>query len=252
MDVRLDGRTAAITGGGRGIGRAIGLALARAGASVALLARTGDEINAVAGEIEANGGRALAVQGDVTNPDDVDAFFARIRDFFGGLQILINNAGGARWVRPAEELDLEHFRKGIDLNLSAAHSCMQTAAAMLFERPDQSSVLNIASILAARSVNGMSYYSAAKAGLVAYSQSAAREWGPRGVRVNCIGPGWIETDLSAPLQNENGFYLETLNQIPLKRWGRPDEVASAALFLVSDHARYITGSTLFIDGGLLT
>jgi NAD(P)-dependent dehydrogenase (short-subunit alcohol dehydrogenase family) len=252
VEVSLEGRVAAVTGAGRGIGRAIALALARAGATVALAGRTASDLEAVAEEIEGEGGVALPVRCDVTSDSDVEAFFSRIGDELGGLQILVNNAGGARSMRLLEEIRSSSFSEGIALNLRAPFVCMRSAAEMLFERPNESSVINVVSVLAMRATDGLSDYSGAKAGLVAFSRGAAREWGARGVRVNCIGPGWIDTELSASLKSDQAFFQSTMSQIPLGRWGMPADVAGAAVFLASDYARYITGTTLIIDGGLLT
>jgi gluconate 5-dehydrogenase len=128
---------------------------------------------------------------------------------------------------------------------------MRAAAPHLFAAAPHATVLNIVSVAAERPLPGMSYYGAAKSAVVSLSRAAAREWGPRGVRVNCLGPGWIETDLSEALRQDPEFSKTTLAQIPLGRWGTVEEVAEVAVFLVSDKARYVTGATLFVDGGLL-
>jgi NAD(P)-dependent dehydrogenase (short-subunit alcohol dehydrogenase family) len=112
-------------------------------------------------------------------------------------------------------------------------------------------VLNVVSVAAVQGLEGMTYYSGAKAAVMGFSRAAAREWGPRGVRVNCLGPGWIATDLNQALRDDPAFVRQTLTRVPLGRWGGVTEIADAAAFLVSDAARYITGTTLFVDGGLL-
>lgn len=251
VDLRLEGRTALVTGAGRGIGRATALAFAQLGADVALAARSSGEIEAVASEIEALGRRALPVACDVTEQDQVEHLVDRVGSELGGLQIVVNNAGGAQWIRAVENVDPERFDHAIALNLTAVQNVMRACAPLLFERPSESSVTNVVSIAARRGIEKMSYYSAAKAAVVGLSRAAAREWGPRGVRVNCLGPGWIETQLSSGLRNDGEFFESSIEQIPLRRWGRPDDIASAIAFLASDAAAYVNGATLYVDGGLL-
>jgi NAD(P)-dependent dehydrogenase (short-subunit alcohol dehydrogenase family) len=242
---------ALVTGAGRGIGRAIAIQLADAGHPVSLAARSGDELDLVAEEISERGGRALTVICDVTAGDAIDHLVERTVGELGGLQILVNNAGGAHRVLPLDELTERDFDRGTALNYTSVYRTMHVAAPHLFEAAPHASVLNVVSVLAQQSMPGVSYYSGAKAGVVALSRSAAREWGPRGVRVNCIGPGWIETELSRPLRESEDFTAETLAQVPLGRWGTAEEIADVATFLVSDAARYVTGATLYADGGLL-
>jgi NAD(P)-dependent dehydrogenase (short-subunit alcohol dehydrogenase family) len=250
--LRLDGRIALVTGGGRGIGRALAIALAEQGAEVALAARTASELAAVAGEIEAGGGRASYAPCDVTDAAEVAALVAHVRERHGGLHMLVNAAGGAHRMREVAEVDEATFSLGIELNLASVQRTMRAAAPLLFAHPGEASVLNIASIAAARALPDLSYYSAAKAGVVALTRSTAREWGPRGVRVNCLGPGWINTSLSRPLRENEQFFRAAVDQIPLGRWGEPQEVASVGVFLLSSAARYVTGQALYVDGGLLT
>ena len=190
-------------------------------------------------EVEALGRRALPVRCDVTDTESVESLIARVRDELGGLQILVNNAGGGAWLREIELLDHEQFEQGISLNLCSIHNVMRAAAPLLFERPGESSVTNIVSIAAARGMEGLSYYSAAKSGVVGLSRAAAREWGPRGVRVNCLGPGWIDTQLASPMRRDAEFFRQSIDQIPLRRWGEPADIASTILFLASG----IRGST---------
>jgi NAD(P)-dependent dehydrogenase (short-subunit alcohol dehydrogenase family) len=247
----LEGRVALVTGASRGIGRAVALALASAGADVALAARGADQLEAVAQEVTALGGRALALTCDVTDADQVERLLGSVEREFGRLDVLVNNAGGAHTVRPLEDVDGRAFERGIALNLTAVQNTMRAAARLLRLRSDGAAVVNIVSIAAARGIEGMSYYSAAKAAVVGLTRAAAREWGPHGIRVNCLGPGWIETELSRPLREDEDFFARSIDAIPLRRWGRPEEVASAALFLASDASRYVNGTTLYVDGGLL-
>jgi NAD(P)-dependent dehydrogenase (short-subunit alcohol dehydrogenase family) len=249
--LRLDGRVALVTGAGRGIGRAIAVALAEQGAEVALAARTEAELEAAAAEIERGGGRASFVACDVTDPQQVTSLIEFVHERYGRLHVLVNAAGGAHRLREVTAVDEGTFDVGLQLNLTSVQRTMRAAAPLLFAHPGKASVLNIASIAAARALPQLSYYSAAKAGVVALTRSTAREWGPRGVRVNCLGPGWVDTSLSRPLRDNDDFFASTIDQIPLGRWGDPPEIASVSVFLVSDAARYVTGQALYVDGGLL-
>lgn len=242
---------ALITGAGRGIGRAIALKLAELGSPVCLAARSGDELEETARLIESQGGSALAIPCDLTAEEGVEQLVEAAAEGLGGIGILVNNAGGAHRLTPLDELSRQDFERGTNLNYTAVYRTMHAAAPHLFAAAPRASVLNVVSIAAERGLEGMSYYSGAKAGVVGLSKATAREWGPRGVRVNCLGPGWIATELSRPLRESEEFSAETLSQVPLGRWGEPDEVADVAAFLVSDQARYVTGTTVYVDGGLL-
>jgi NAD(P)-dependent dehydrogenase (short-subunit alcohol dehydrogenase family) len=248
---RFDYGPALITGAGRGIGQAIARRLAADGAPVCLAARTRDEIDQTADEIRAEGGTAVAIPCDVTLDGEVERLVDAAARELGGLSILINNAGGAHRVRSLEKLDPRTIDLGTQLNYTAVWRAMRAAAPHLFQAAPQASVLNIVSIGAERGLPGMSYYNGAKAAVVAMSKTVAREWGPKGVRVNCLGPGWIATQLSRPLFESAEFADRTLRDIPLGRWGEPEEIADVAAFLVSPAARYVTGTTVFVDGGLL-
>lgn len=247
----LAGQPALVTGAGRGIGRAIAQRLAAAGAPVCLAARSQDELEDVAGEIEANGGRAVAVPCDVTAPEAVEQLVDTAARAMNGLALLVNNAGGAHRVAELDRLAPADFDLGTSLNYGAVYRSMHAAAPHLFRAAPGAAVLNVVSIAADRGLAGMSYYSGAKAAVAALSRAVAREWGPRGVRVNCLAPGWIVTELSRPLRASPEFTEKTLAEIPLGDWGAPEDIAEAALFLLSDAARYITGTTLHVDGGLL-
>jgi NAD(P)-dependent dehydrogenase (short-subunit alcohol dehydrogenase family) len=251
IDLDLSDRVALVTGAGRGIGREAALRLAGHGAAVVALSRTGDELEQLAEEIVAGGAYCLPIVCDVTDPEQVEEALATVGEDLGTLHILVNNAGGARWLRAVEDLTPEAFLEGINLNLLAAHSTMRAAAPLLFQEPGRASVVNISSVAEASGLELMSYYSAAKFGLAGLTRAAAGEWGPRGVRVNCLGPGWTETELSSALRQDDDFFRKTLDRISLKRWATPEEVADGIVYLASDASRYVTGTTLFVDGGYL-
>jgi NAD(P)-dependent dehydrogenase (short-subunit alcohol dehydrogenase family) len=242
---------ALVTGAGRGIGRAIAVALGRHGGAVCLVARSAGDLEATAELVRAAGGEAHCLTCDVTDERQSSGLVDAAVERLGGLALLVNNAGGARRVGELQELELRDIERGTDLNYLSSMRLMHHAAAHLFAAAPDAAVVNIVSIAALRGLEGMGYYSAAKAAVVGLTRATAREWGPRGVRVNALAPGWIATDLSEPLRRQDEFSSSTLSQIPLGRWGQPDDVADAVLFLASRRARYITGECLTVDGGLL-
>jgi NAD(P)-dependent dehydrogenase (short-subunit alcohol dehydrogenase family) len=242
---------ALVTGAGRGIGRAIAVRLAEAGASVCVAARTPQDLEGTAELVRAAGGQALCVPCDVTDDRECEALVHQTVREFGGLSLLVNNAGGAHRIKPLDEISVRDFELGTDLNYLSVFRLMHHAAPHLLDAAPNAAVVNIVSIAARRGLEGMSYYCAAKAAVVGLTRATAREWGPRGVRVNALAPGWIATGLSEPLRQQEEFSQRTLADIPLRRWGQPEDIAEATAFLLSPHAAYITGECLTVDGGLL-
>jgi 2-deoxy-D-gluconate 3-dehydrogenase len=236
-----------VTGASRGIGRAIALALAGAGADVALTARSQDALSSAAAEIEAMGRAAVAIPADVTDPAQVEAGIERTIRELGGLEIVVNNAGGTRFVTPLVTLRQEGWDKVLRLNLTSAFFVVKAAGPHLLAR-GRGSVINIASVAGIRGAPALSFYAAAKGGLLQLTTSLAREWAGSGVRVNAISPGYIETDLARA--GDDDFMESTLPDIPMGRWGRAEEVAGVAVFLASDAASYITGANVVVDGGM--
>ena len=234
----LEGKTALVTGGSRGIGRAIALELAGAGASVVLGYRSSaDEAEAVAAEA---GGRA--VRADVSDPDEARALVEEA----GELSILVNNAGLTRDGLIARMPD-EDWRSVVETNLSGMfYTCRAAARGMMKRR--SGSIVNVSSIVGLRGNPGQTNYAAAKAGIVGFTKSLARELGTRGVRANVIAPGYITTALTDVLPEEARAAM--LANTPLGRLGDPEDVARAVRFLCSDEASFITGEVLLVDGGL--
>jgi len=234
----LDGRTALVTGGSRGIGRAIALELGRAGASVVVGYRSGkDEAESVAGEI---GGRA--VHADVSDPESARALV----EGAGDLDILVNNAGITRDGLLARMPD-EDWRVVIETNLSSMfYTCRAAARPMMKRRGG--SIVNISSIVGVHGNPGQTNYGAAKAGIIGFTKSLARELGSRGVRANVVAPGYVTTQLTDVLPD--GAKAAMLGATPLGRLGDPADVAGAVRFLCSDEASFITGEVLLVDGGL--
>ena len=239
---------AVVTGGSKGIGRAIALEFARAGADVAVAARSADDLERTAKEIEAAGPRALAVPTDVSDPDALQALVDTAAGTLGGIDIWVNNAGAAPFLSTIDAMRPEGFEKYFRINFASAWHALRLAAPHL-TKTGTGCVLNVASVAAYVASPGLTYYGAAKAALVNLTKTLALEWASSGVRVNAVAPGWIATDMNAGARQNPGWEREVRSQIPMGRLGEPEEVAHAALFLCSDAASFITGTVLIVDGG---
>jgi 3-oxoacyl-[acyl-carrier protein] reductase len=239
---RPDGATALVTGASKGIGAAIARALAADGWAVAVNYRSDEAgANATVAAIEADGGRAVALQGDVANgaPDEL---FARAEAELGPVLALVNNAG-VRADGLAVQLEDEQWDSVLETNLTAAFRMTRRAIRPMI-RARYGRVINVASVVGPRANAGQANYAAAKAGLIGLTKTVAAEVARRGVTVNAVAPGFIETDMTADLP------AEVVQAVPARRAGTPDEVAAAVRFLASDEAGYVTGTTLFVDGGM--
>jgi 3-oxoacyl-[acyl-carrier protein] reductase len=245
--MRLKDQVAIVTGGSRGIGRAIALALAAEGARVVVnYTRNADAAAAVVADIEASGGEALAVQADVAEPAQVDALLAATQARYGGIHILVNNAGVTR-DKLVLRMTVEDWDAVLDTNLKGAFLCVKAVAPLLLKQRS-GVIVNVGSVIGRVGQAGQVNYSASKAGLIGMTKALAKEFGPRNVRVNAVAPGFIETDMTDVLKPEQREAI--LKQIPLGRFGAAENVARVVVFLCSDDAAYVQGEVITVDGGL--
>ena len=249
MKIDLSGKIALVTGGGRGIGRACCVALAEAGASVAVnYSRSAEAAEEVKQEIESAGGKALTYQADVSSYEEVTAMFDKVKEDFGTLDILVNNAGVIQdglllTMKPAG------WRKVIGVSLDGAFHCTKAAGEIMF-RKRSGKVISISSVMGVSGGAGQTNYASAKAGIIAFMRACAAEMGKRGIQFNTILPGMIVTDMSERVREKGGDVI--LGRIPAGRFGEPEDVARLVVFLASAQSDYITGQAIAVDGGLLT
>jgi NAD(P)-dependent dehydrogenase (short-subunit alcohol dehydrogenase family) len=244
----LTGKNAFVTGASRGIGRAIAVAFAEAGADVALVARSADGLAETADAIDVLGRKAFVIPADVTSYDAVADAVGQAIDQLGSLDVVVNNAGGSNFMVPFRDLRLSGWDKLIQLNLSSAVYVCHAVAGHLLER-GKGSVINVASVAGVAASPTMTPYGAAKAGLISLTKSLAVEWARDGVRVNALCPGWTATELNRTLWEDPVIGPATVASTPMGRWATADEMAGPAVFLASDAASYLTGQALIVDGG---
>jgi 2-deoxy-D-gluconate 3-dehydrogenase len=245
--MRLDGRIAIVTGASRGLGRAMAVALAEAGADVALAARSQPDLEETARLVAATGRRALAVATDVTVYAQVEALVERTLTELGGLHVVVNNSGIAR-VAPLAQMPPEDFRAVLEVNLIGAFNGCRAAAAHLIAQKS-GKIVNVASMLAQVGLPGYSVYSASKSGITGFTRALAVEWARHSIQVNAIAPGWFVTDMNADAFGDPRVRERLLRDIPARRTGRLDEIGPLVVYLASAASDFMTGQTLFLDGG---
>jgi NAD(P)-dependent dehydrogenase (short-subunit alcohol dehydrogenase family) len=249
-ELDLTTRVAVVTGGGRSIGRAIASALADAGADVLVAGRNEDILNEVASDLAGSTGRRIVpAVCDVSDPLEVDRMLAKCCEQLGPPDVLVANAGIFQTWQPSEELSLNEWDEVCNVDLRGVWICSVAAGRMMLQR-GTGSIVTISSIAGLGGLPGVVSYTASKAGVVALTKTLAAEWSGRGVRVNCVAPGFIERDVE-PLKTDAAALDRICSRTPLKRFGTPREVALAVLFLASNAGSFITGTTLAVDGGWL-
>lgn len=251
----LAGRVALVTGGGRGIGRAIAVGFAAAGADLCVTSRTADELESVADEVRALGRRATTVTADLMDHRERARIVPHVLERMGALDILVNNAGASAPKTSFVDVALDEWEQNLVVLLTAQAALSQDVVRAV---RGSASIVNIASVYGLQGSPGgektygsVTSYTAAKHGLVGLTRALAIELAPVGIRVNALCPGWVDTAMNHALDVPTAFLERCLDRIPMGRWATPDEMVGPAIFLASDASSYMTGQTLVVDGGLL-
>lgn len=249
---RLDGKQLFITGGSRGLGREMALAIAEAGANVILVGRDRPSLEATGADVEKRGRRAVLIQADVGQPAEAERACRTALERHGPIDILINNVGGRRVDVPTQDLPLEQWQGILDLNLTSTFLCTKLIGGAMVARGRGGRVINIASIsglVANRGIGGRSYETS-KAAVIHFTRTAAADWAPARVTVNAIAPGAFMTEPNIRWSRLNPAIMDTFRaQIPMGEFGPPEDLGPLAVYLASDASRYMTGAVLVLDGG---
>jgi gluconate 5-dehydrogenase len=247
----LTGKRALVTGGSRGIGFEIAKACAAAGADIVLIARNMDELNQAKKELEAAGRRAAVYSFDMSNVAEIESLYSRIVNEAGPVDILVNNAGATRR-GPAEQVKPEDWNFVININLTSVFATCQVFARERIKAGKSGKIVNISSLMGEAVRKDNAPYAASKGGIRQLTKSLAVEWAKYNINVNAIGPGYIKTVLTEPLYNNPTFDKWVKERTPAGRWGLPGDIAWTAVFLASPASDFITGQSIYVDGGLLS
>jgi gluconate 5-dehydrogenase len=241
---------AIVTGASRGLGRTFALALANAGADLVVTSRVLSSLAPVEEEVQNAGRRTVAVELDVLREESIHAAIASAEAAFGRIDILVNNAG-CNVRKPAMDVTWDDWNLVLDTNLRGAFFVAQAVARQMISRR-RGRIINIGSVTSVFGYAGLAAYGASRGGIRQLTMSLADDWGPHGITVNCLAPGWFKTDQNAQLYEDSAWVAYLLDRIPLKRPGVPSDLEGAVVFLASDASAYITGQTLLVDGGIST
>ena len=244
---QLTDKIALVTGGGRGLGRAIALAFADAGAHVAVASRTWEQLDEVAQEIRSRNRRGVAIEVDVTDSKSVAQMVETARKEFGRVDILVNSAG-AGWASRMVDTSDDVWKLLIDTNLTGTFYCCRDVARLMIEQKS-GSIINLASVAGVKGPPGLGAYAASKGGVIMLTRVLALETVRHNVRVNAIAPGYFRTDMNAAILDDPEMGPKIVGRIPMRRVGRPEEIGPLAVYLASDQASYVTGEVYFISGG---
>jgi len=246
----LKGKTAIVTGASRGIGEAIAKGFAKAGADLVLVSRNLSALEKVAKEIEGIGRKALPMAADIGNPDDIQKTVAAALKIFPRIDILVNNAGISPVLKKAEEMDLKDWEQIVRVNLTGTFLFCQAVGKVMIQQGG-GKIINMATVGAVVGFPRQIGYCATKGGILQLTKVLAIEWTRYNIQVNAIGPAYLETELTKGMRESKIISENLLRRTPMGRFGKPEEIVGAAIYLASDASSYVTGQTLFVDGGWL-
>ena len=248
---RLDNKISLVTGGSKGIGFGIAKSLAEAGADIALVARNPADLENARNEISQTGRRTWTYSFDMSKIEEINGIFAAVVKDVGGIDILVNNAGGTRR-GPAETLTAEDWNFVINLNMTAVFTLCQAFAKKCIKGGKKGKIINIASLMSEQVREDNAPYAASKGGIRQLTKALAVDWAKHKINVNAIGPGFIQTDLTRPLWENDEFNKWLKWKTPWGRWGNPEDLGNAAVYLAAPASNFVTGQVLYVDGGLLS